>query len=65
KKNAGGWPSYAYNRRALTLPTNQASIASNGYSNLENWLNSQDRSINLNGVVDPSSPAASPVLSVQ
>jgi len=64
-KNAGGWPSYPYNRRTLTLPTNQASIASNGYSNLENWLNSLDRSINLNGVVDPSSPAASPALSVQ
>jgi pectate lyase len=65
KKNAGGWPSYAYNRRTLTLPSNQASIASNGYSNLENWLNSQDRSINLNGAVDPSSPAAAASLSVQ
>jgi hypothetical protein len=64
-KNAGGWPSYAQNHRTLTLPTNQASIASNGYSNLENWLNSLDRSINLNGVVDPASPAASPALSVQ
>jgi hypothetical protein len=65
KKNGGGWPSYAYNRRTLTLPSSPSSIASNGYSNLENWLNSQDRSINLNGVVDPSSPAASPSLSVQ
>jgi len=62
-RNAGGWPSYAQNRRALTLPTNQASIASNGYSNLENWLNSLDRS--LGGVVQPSSPAAPPTLSVQ
>ena len=65
KKNAGGWPSYAYNRRTLTLPTNPASIASNGYSNLENWLNSLDRSINLNGVVDAASPASPPALSVQ
>jgi hypothetical protein len=65
KKNGGGWPSYAYNRRTLTLPSSPSAIASNGYSNLENWLNSQDRSINLNGVVDPSSPAASPSLSVQ
>jgi len=64
-KNAGGWPSYAQNRRTLTLPSNQASIASNGYSNLENWLNSMDRSINLNGVADPASPASSPSLSVQ
>jgi hypothetical protein len=62
-KNAGGWPIYAQNRRTLTLPSNQASIASNGYSNLENWLNSMDRSIN--GTVQASSPASSPALSVQ
>ena len=42
-KNAGGWPTLAQNRRTLTLPSNQASIASNGYSNLENWLNSMDQ----------------------
>jgi pectate lyase len=65
KKNAGGWPSYAQNRRTLTLPTNQASIASTGYSNLEKWLNSMDRSLDTNGVVDPASPAAPPALSVQ
>ncbi|HEU5133727.1 MAG TPA: hypothetical protein VFU13_01165 [Steroidobacteraceae bacterium] len=64
-KNAGGWPSYAQNRRSLSLPSNQSSIASNGYSNLENWLNSMDRSVNVNGVVDPASPAAPPALSVQ
>jgi len=62
-KNAGGWPSYAQNHRTLTLPSNQASIASNGYSNLENWLNSMDQS--LDGVVQASSPAAPPALSVQ
>ena len=62
-KNAGGWPTLTQNRRTLTLPSNQASIASNGYSNLENWLNSMDRSIN--GVVQASSPASAPVLSVQ
>jgi hypothetical protein len=63
KKNAGGWPSYAQNHRTLTLPSNQASIASNGYSNLENWLNSMDKS--MDGVVQASSPAAPPALSVQ
>jgi hypothetical protein len=63
EKNAGGWPTYAENRRTLTLPANQASIASNGYSNLENWLNSMDQS--LNGVVQASSSAAPPALSVQ
>jgi hypothetical protein len=63
RKNAGGWPTYAQNRRTLTLPSNQASIASNGYSNLENWLNSMDRS--LDGAVQASSPASPPALSVQ
>jgi hypothetical protein len=62
-KNAGGWPSYAYNRRTLTLPSNQASIASNGYSNLENWLNTMDKSIN--GTLQASSPASPSSLSVQ
>jgi hypothetical protein len=63
KKNAGGWPTYAQNHRTLTLPSNQSSIASNGYSNLENWLNSMDRS--MDGAVQAESPAASPSLSVQ
>jgi hypothetical protein len=62
-KNAGGWPTYARNHRSLVLPANQASIASNGYSNLENWLNSMDKSID--GTTLTSSPAASPALSVQ
>ena len=62
-KNAGGWPTYAQNRRTLTLPANQASIASNGYSNLENWLNSMDQT--LAGVVQAESPASPPALSVQ
>jgi hypothetical protein len=62
-KNAGGWPAYGKNHRTLTLPSNQASIASNGYSNLENWLNSMDKS--MNGAVQASSPASPSALSVQ
>ena len=62
-KNAGGWPTLAQNHRALTLPSNQASIASNGYSNLENWLNSMDES--MDGVVQTGSPASPLTLSVQ
>ena len=62
-KNAGGWPTVAQNYRTPSLPTNQSSIASNGYSNLENWLNSMDQS--MDGVVQASSPASPPVLSVQ
>jgi hypothetical protein len=63
QKNAGGWPTNAQNRRTLTLPSNHASIASNGYSNLENWLNSLDQSVG--GVVQALSPATPPALSVQ
>jgi len=62
-KNAGGWPTYAKNHRTLTLPSNQASIASNGYSNLENWLNSMDRSVS--NQVQAESPVAPSALSVQ
>jgi hypothetical protein len=63
QKNAGGWPSYAQNKRVLTLPANQASIAANGYSNLENWLHSLDNG--LSGVAVTLSPASPPALSVQ
>jgi hypothetical protein len=62
-KNAGGWPVYAQNHRTLTLPSNHSAIASNGYSNLENWLNSMDRA--MNGVVQAQSPASPAALSVQ
>jgi pectate lyase len=37
-KNGGGWPAYAQNRRALTLPANHSTISASGYSNLELWL---------------------------
>lgn len=63
QKNGGGWPSYAQNRRVLTLPSNQASIASNGYSNLENWLHSLD--VGLSGVAVTLSPSSPVSLSVQ
>jgi hypothetical protein len=60
-KNAGGWPTLAQNRRTLALPSNQDSIASNGYSHLENWLNSMDQS--MDGVVQAASPTSPPALS--
>jgi len=62
-RNAGGWPSYAQNRRTLSLPANQSSIASNGYSNLENWLHSLDEQ--TSGVMSSNSPMSPPSLSVQ
>ena len=62
-KNAGGWPSYAQNRRSLTLPSNPNTVASNGYTNLENWLHSMD--LNVAGVMTADSPTSPPALSVQ
>jgi hypothetical protein len=62
-KNAGGWPSYAQNRRTLTLPANHSTVTSSGYTNLENWLHSMD--LNVAGVVSAQSPTSPPALSVQ
>jgi hypothetical protein len=62
-KNAGGWPVLSAHRRALTLPSNYNSTASNGYTNLENWLHSLDE--NVQGVTSSVSPTAPPSLSVQ
>jgi pectate lyase len=62
-KNAGGWPVYAQNRRALTLPANHATVTSSGYTNLEVWLQQMDKS--LSGVVAASSPAAPQALAVR
>jgi hypothetical protein len=62
-KNGGGWPVLAQNRRTLTLPSNPSSVASNGYTNLENWLHAMDQT--LAGVVSTQSPTSPPALSVQ
>ena len=63
KLNAGGWPYYSQNVRRLTLPTNPSSVASNGYTNLENWLHTMDNA--LQGATSAESPTAPPSLSVQ
>ena len=62
-KNAGGWPALAQNVRRLTIPANPNSTASNGYTNLENWLHSMD--LNVAGVVAAGSPTSPPALSVR
>lgn len=62
QKNAGGWPTLAQNTRRLTLPSNPNGVASNGYTNLENWLNSMDQTAQGNTV--SASPAAPASLSV-
>ena len=63
QKNAGGWPSYAQNRRALTLPANPGVVTSNGYTNLENWLHSLDLAVA--GVTSGESPGSPATLSVR
>ena len=63
QKNAGGWPSLTQTSRKLTLPANPNTVASNGYTNLENWLHSLDQSIQ--GITQSSSAAAPADLSVQ
>lgn len=62
QKNGGGWASLAQNTRRLTLPANPSTMTANGYTNLENWLNSMDSS--LQGVTQAGSPAAPASLSV-
>jgi hypothetical protein len=62
-RNAGGWPSLAQNTRRLTLPSNPNTRASNGYTNLENWLHSMD--LTLQGVTSTASPTSPPSLSVR
>jgi pectate lyase len=63
QKNGGGWPSLAQTTRRLTLPSNPSTVASNGYTNLENWLHSLDQT--LQGVTQAGSPTAPASLSVQ
>ena len=61
--NAGGWPYMAPHTRKLTLPSNPNTVASNGYTNLENWLHSMAESVQ--GVTSSSSPTAPAALSVE
>jgi len=62
EKNAGGWPSYALNTRALSLPANHATITASGYSNLELWLHQLDGQ--ANGIIQSNAPAAPAALGV-
>lgn len=62
-KNAHGWSPLSQTHRSLTLPSNYNSKASNGYTNLENWLHSMDES--LQGITSGSSPTAPASLSVK
>ena len=63
QKNARGWPTLTPTSRPLTLPANPNTVASNGYTNLENWLHSLDNT--LAGIASGSSPAAPASVTVQ
>jgi len=61
-KNGGGWPTIKQNTRRLTIPSNPNTVASNGYTNLENWLHAMDDS--MMGVTSSMSPTPPAALSV-
>jgi pectate lyase len=63
KRNAGSFPYIGSHRRALSLPSNQDKVSTNGYTNLENWLHSMD--LQMEGVMSPDSPGAPPSLTVR
>lgn len=62
EKNAGGWPTLAQTTRKLTLPSNPNTVASNGYTNLENWLHGLDET--AQGITQSGAPAAAAALTV-
>jgi hypothetical protein len=61
--NAGGWPYYGQHTRRLTIPANPNTVASNGYTNLENWLHAMDLSVQ--GQTSSESPTSPAALSVR
>lgn len=56
QKNAGGWPSLANNRRALTLPANPNTVTASGYTNLELWLHGMAAEVEGRPKSSPKSP---------
>jgi pectate lyase len=61
QRNAGGWPTLAQHRRALTLPSNPSAVTSSGYTKLEVWLH--EMSAKVEG--RPNTPPSAPMLSSQ
>jgi hypothetical protein len=61
--NAGGWPNYAQNQRALTVPSNpNGDDNGDGYTNIEEWLHQY--AADVEGEASGSKPNP-PILSVQ
>jgi hypothetical protein len=55
-RNAGGWPSLAVNRRALTLPANPNTVTASGYTNLELWLHRMSAQVEGRAPTPPEPP---------
>lgn len=55
-KNAGGWPTMAENRRALTLPANPNTVTASGYTNLELWLHQMAAQVEGRSARLPAAP---------
>jgi hypothetical protein len=58
-RNAGGWPTMAENRRALTLPANPNTVTASGYTNLEVWLHGMAADVEGRARKAPEAPVLS------
>lgn len=58
-KNAGGWPSYPENRRALVLPAEPNAVTASGYTNLELWLHDMAADVEGRSRKAPETPMLS------
>jgi hypothetical protein len=56
KKNAGGWPKLAENRRALTLPSDHNEVTASGYTKLELWLHEMAAQVEGRSAANPRPP---------
>lgn len=59
KKNAGGWPKVAENRRALVLPSNHNEVTPSGYTKLELWLHEMAAQVEGRSTRKPMPPKLS------
>lgn len=58
-KNAGGWPSYPENKRALALPNDPNTVTASGYTNLELWLHDMAADVEGRSHKSPEAPVLS------
>lgn len=56
KKNAGGWPTVAENRRTLNLPSDPNAVTPSGYTKLELWLHEMAATVEGRGASLPQPP---------